>query len=107
MSLSRLLRSQRGLFAGRTQGREEQRAMKILVPALVTLSLAAGLAVPAQAHSETDGRWVYSKKKDDGYDYAKRDRRYSREYIADKRPIGSAEWWRQMDREDRGGRGRP
>jgi hypothetical protein len=25
------------------------------------------------------------------------------EFLADKRPFGSSSWWRQMDREDRGG----
>ena len=29
------------------------------------------------------------------------------EFIAEKRPFGSASWWQQMDREGRGGQSRP
>jgi hypothetical protein len=75
--------------------------MKTTVSALVALTILTGFTVSASARSL----------------YAQQDRAQSRsqayrnapnrtqEFIAEKRPFGSASWWREMDREGRGGRG--
>ena len=36
--------------------------------------------------------------------YSTQDGNGYKEHLADKLPIGSSDWWRQMDRERRGGR---
>lgn len=84
--------------------------MKIVVSALLSLSLLAGLvgaAVPANA--EPYAKVHYKKKhsrhhtmayRHDGYrDYGYRPDYY--EHIADKLPFGSSIWWEQMHREGR------
>jgi hypothetical protein len=68
--------------------------MKTSVSALVALSILTGFTGSASART-----------------YAQQDRAQahrnatSHEFLSEKRPFGSASWWRQMDREDRGGRG--
>jgi hypothetical protein len=73
---------------------------------LVVLSMAAALVVPgtAEAASKKKKRAYYPSSSGQGY-YAPRNETYQ-EFIADKRPFGSASWWQQMDREGRGGQAR-
>lgn len=89
--------------------------MKMIIGALTALSVLAGAAVPAsaeaaggqQAYQAHEVKTSYKKRKK----YKKR--YYRRSYgddfgyyprWADKLPIGTSAWWRQMDREGRGGR---
>jgi hypothetical protein len=81
--------------------------MKMLMAALTASALLAGAAAPASAETDVSaliGRYV----KTTGSDKipAVNWRRYTRqkEYIAESLPTGSGDWWRQMDREQRGGR---
>ena len=82
--------------------------MKALIAALTAASFVVGAAVPVSAETYREGYEVkqrYKKKKH-------RVRHYRRTYInesqieyrADRLPLGTGVWWRQMDREGRGGR---
>ena len=92
--------------------------MKIIIAALTAVAVLAGAAAPVSAQTYTEGYEVkqrYVKKK-----HRKRHRHvrvyggeevYYRgriqrqpQYWADKLPTGTSDWWRQMDREGRGGR---
>jgi len=68
--------------------------MKVVISSLLGLSLLAGLAGAADAAPRYKKYRYYSTQGDNGY----------QEHLADKLPIGSGAWWRQMDRERRGGR---
>lgn len=71
--------------------------MRTVICGLLGLSLLAGLAGPADAAARAKKRYYapsYQQSQGSGYT----------ERLADKLPIGSNEWWRQMDRERRGGR---
>jgi hypothetical protein len=80
--------------------------MKKIAAILVALSFAAAVAAPMAAEAA-------SKKKKRAYHPPYAGQIYSaprnetyQEFIADKRPFGSASWWQQMDREGRGGQAR-
>jgi len=68
--------------------------MKVVISGLLGLSLLAGLAGAADAAPRYKKYRYYSTQGGNGY----------QEHLADKLPIGSGAWWRQMDRERRGGR---
>ena len=68
--------------------------MKVVISGLLGLSLLAGLAGAADAAPRY--KKYRSPNTQDGNGY--------KEHLADKLPIGSSDWWRQMDRERRGGR---
>jgi hypothetical protein len=71
--------------------------MRTATCGLLGLSLLAGLAVPADAATRAKKRYhAPGYERSQGSDYMER--------LADKLPFGSNEWWRQMDRERRGGR---
>jgi hypothetical protein len=75
--------------------------MKRFVAGLLAISFAAAVAAPVAAETR-------SKKKPKPT-YSERSERRSGDYqeaIADKLPIGSSQWWAQMDREGRGGQSR-
>jgi hypothetical protein len=95
--------------------------MKAIIAALTAVSVLAGAAVPVSAQA------VYSEGYEvkQSYSKKKRKKRYRRarvhsggevyyrgsgriqqqpQYWADKLPTGTPDWWRQMDREGRGGR---
>ena len=81
--------------------------MKKTIATLLTLSLAAAIAAPMGAEART------KKKRTHVQPYAaqvyrapRSDYKYE-EFIAEKRRTGSSSWWEQMDREGRGGQGRP
>ena len=79
--------------------------MKRIVATLVALSVAAAVAAPmtAEARSKKKKR-TYQPYATQGYS-APRSEVYQ-EFLADKRPIGTTNWWQQMDREGRGGQSR-
>jgi hypothetical protein len=85
--------------------RPTEKFMRIILSALLSLSLIAGLAGVAAAPASAEK--VYTKKKHKRY-HARRYRSYDQsgyyERWADRLPIGSSIWWHQMDREQRGGR---
>jgi hypothetical protein len=66
--------------------------MKKIAATLVALSFAAAVAAPVAAEAAQS----YSAPRNETY----------QEFIAEKRPYGSASWWQQMDREGRGGQSR-
>jgi hypothetical protein len=68
--------------------------MRAVLAGLVGLSLLAGLAGAADAAPRYKKYRSYGTQDGNGY----------KEHLADKLPIGSSDWWRQMDRERRGGR---
>jgi hypothetical protein len=68
--------------------------MKVVISSLLGLSLLAGLAGAADAAPRYKKYRYYGTQDGNGY----------KEHLADKLPIGSSDWWRQMDRERRGGR---
>ena len=82
--------------------------MKMIMGALAASLLLAGAAAPASA--ETDVTEIVREYVKEPSSVETRDvklRRYipeQIEYQADKLPVGTNEWWRQMDREQRGGR---
>jgi hypothetical protein len=80
--------------------------MRKIVATLVALSIAAAVAAPMAAEART-------KKKKRVYHQPYAAERYTaprnetyQEFLADKRPIGTSNWWQQMDREGRGGQSR-
>ena len=79
--------------------------MKTIMSAVLGLTLLAGAsAVPASAETyitisaEDYARLLRAKKKQRHYVPRQI------EYDANKLPVGSDNWWKQMDREGRGGR---
>ena len=82
--------------------------MKMIMAALTASLLLAGAAAPASAETDvTEIVREYVKVPSSVESRDVRVRRYVPEQIeheADKLPVGSSEWWRQMDRERRGGR---
>jgi len=68
--------------------------MKVVISGLLGLSLLAGVASAADAAPRYKKYRYYGTQDGNGY----------KEHLADKLPIGSGDWWRQMDRERRGGR---
>jgi hypothetical protein len=93
------------VFAGNTQGE----IMKAIVWALATLSIVAALAAPASAESRTKKKHAAKQHYGAQVYPSARSRNVPeyQEFIAEKRPFGSSSWWEQMDREGRGGQGRP
>jgi hypothetical protein len=84
--------------------------MRAIVSALVAVSLVATVAVPVAAETRSKKKHTYSKQyRGPPADREARRRNGSgyQEFIAEKRPFGSASWWQQMDREGRGGQSRP
>ena len=84
--------------------------MRAIVSSLVAVSLVATAAAPVSAETRNKKKHTYSKQ----YRAPPADREVRRrngsgyqEFIAEKRPFGSASWWEQMDREGRGGQSRP
>ena len=92
--------------------------MKAIIAALTAVSFLAGAAIPASAQIYTEGYEIkqkYVKKKHKRHHrrvrvYSGGEVHYRRgivrqpQYWADKLPTGTPDWWRQMDREGRGGR---
>jgi hypothetical protein len=80
--------------------------MKKIVATLVALSVAAAVVAPmaAEARTKKKKRTYYQPYATQGYS-APRNEVYQ-EFLADKRPVGTASWWQQMDREGRGGQSR-
>jgi hypothetical protein len=83
--------------------------MKLVMSMLVASTLIGGAAVPASASDSEVMDIVREYVKVPSADAGKyvRVRKFipqQPEYIADEMEIGSKEWWRQMDRERRGGR---
>jgi hypothetical protein len=82
--------------------------MKMIMAALTASMLLAGGVAPASA--ETDVTEIVREYVKEPSSVESRDVRLRRyipeqiEYQADKLPVGSSEWWQQMDRERRGGR---
>lgn len=77
--------------------------MKRIVAGLLALSFATAVAAPvaAETRSKKKPKPTYSERterRSGGSDY--------QEALADKLPIGSSQWWAQMDRESRGGQSR-
>ena len=84
--------------------------MKTIMGALAASLLLAAAATPASADTEelieVVREYVRVPTSESTRDV--KVRRYipeQIEYQADKLPVGSSEWWQQMDRERRGGRG--
>jgi hypothetical protein len=82
--------------------------MKMIMSAVAASVLLAGLAAPANAETDvTEIVREYVKVPSSNENKGEKWRRYvpeQTEYQADKLPTGSSDWWRQMDREQRGGR---
>jgi hypothetical protein len=83
--------------------------MKTIMGALAAGLLLAGTAVPANADTEElveiVREYVRVPTSEPTRDVKiRRDIPEQIEYQADKLPVGSSEWWQQMDRERRGGR---
>ena len=83
--------------------------MKTIMGALAAGLLLAGVAAPASADTDELVEIVreYVKVPSSAATKRREDAPlHSRqiEYEADKLPVGSSEWWQQMDRERRGGR---
>ncbi len=91
-----------------------ERDVKIIMSTLAAAVLFAGFAAPANADYRIPsivGSYAnkYAAQPSGDVDrYVKTRRALPRdddeEYIADSRETGSGSWWRQMDRESRGGR---
>jgi len=64
--------------------------MKTIASGLVALSILTGYV--GSANAQQDRAQAY-----------RNERSGDNEFLADQRPYGSSSWWRQMDREDRGG----
>jgi hypothetical protein len=95
----------------RNSTRHGERQMKTIMSALALSALAAGFAAPASADyripsvaSQYVDKYVGTQSVDAGRYVKLRRFSYQGEYIADTKPVGSAGWWQQMDREQRGGR---
>jgi hypothetical protein len=85
-----------------------EKNMKTIMGALAAAMLLGVAALPAAAEPDVAGivrKYVRTPDAEPGkyVDVYKRVPRQP-EYIADKMEVGSGEWWRQMDRERRGGR---
>ena len=83
--------------------------MKMIMGALAAGLLLAGAAAPANADTDELVEVVreYVKVPSSVETRHVKLRRYipeQIEYEADKLPVGTNDWWRQMDREQRGGR---
>jgi hypothetical protein len=83
--------------------------MKTIMGALAASLLLAGAAAPANADTDELVEVVreYVRVPSSELTREVKIRRYipeQIEYQADKLPVGSSEWWQQMDRERRGGR---
>jgi uncharacterized protein YxeA len=77
--------------------------MKVIVAGLTALAVFAGASATVASAAPADGYRAYEVK----HRYVKK-KRYTttgrKQYWADTLPIGTSAWWRQMDREQRGGR---
>jgi hypothetical protein len=87
---------------------ETEIEMKMIMAALTTAGLFAGIAVPASAAPEmtiVEGEYMQAPSAA-AIKRVKMRRYVSRqiEYDANKLPVGTGIWWEQMDREGRGGR---
>ena len=87
---------------------EMETEMKTIMGALAASLLLAAAALPTGAEAQVPDivrQYVKVPDAEQGkyVDVRKRIPRQP-EYIADKMETGSGEWWRQMDRERRGGR---
>jgi hypothetical protein len=83
--------------------------MRNAIVGLAGLALVGALVVPASAESYRSPSAYKQKKKYYRYAqprYESSNRSDYHEYLADKLPIGSGEWFRQMEREGRFGGGR-
>ena len=83
--------------------------MKTIMGALAASLLLAGAAAPANADTDELVEVVreYVQVPSSELTREVKIRRYlpeQIEYQTDKLPVGSSEWWQQMDRERRGGR---
>jgi ABC-type proline/glycine betaine transport system substrate-binding protein len=82
--------------------------MKTIMGALAAGLLLAGTAAPASADTEelieVVREYVRVPTSEPTRDVIRRYLPEQIEYQADKLPVGSSEWWQQMDRERRGGR---
>jgi hypothetical protein len=82
--------------------------MKTIIGAFAACVLLAGIAAPASAETDvTEIVREYVKLPSSELPREVDVRRFlprQKEYIADKLPTGSSDWWQQMDREGRGGR---
>lgn len=74
---------------------------------LVALSVAAAVAAPMAAEAQAKKKKRTYAKPHAGQTYtAPRNVDTYQEFLADKRQIGTTDWWQQMDREGRGGQSR-
>lgn len=80
--------------------------MNKIVATLVALSVAAAVAAPAAAEARAKKKRTYAKPYAGQSYSAPRNVETYQEFLADKRPIGTTNWWEQMDREGRGGQSR-
>jgi hypothetical protein len=79
--------------------------MKMMMTAVLGLAFLAGIAAPASADTTvTISAEEYAR-------LLRREKRKQRrtiprqiEYDANTLPVGTSDWWKQMDREQRGGR---
>jgi|GEM_PF-3187808 len=78
--------------------------MRQVLSAAVALLLAAAMAAPTAAETRVKKKRAYTQPSSPEHGRARSD---YREAIADKLPYGTKDWWLQMDREGRGGQGRP
>ena len=83
--------------------------MRIIMSALLGISLVAALAMPISAQAfERQGYQKKKQKKHHRYVSPRSDESRNRsdyyEHLADKLPVGSSRWFEQMEREGRFGR---
>jgi hypothetical protein len=92
----------------RATSRPTEKFMRIIVSALLSLSLIGGLAGFAAAPAAAEKAYHAKKKKYPRYYRGYRSYGDSQplyyERWADRLPLGSSTWWQQMDSEQRGGR---
>jgi hypothetical protein len=79
--------------------------MNKIVATVVALSIAAVVAAPMAAEARSKKKRVYHQPYA-GQTYAAPRNESYKEFLAEKRPYGTTEWWHQMDREGRGGQSR-
>jgi hypothetical protein len=76
--------------------------MKVIVAGLTALAVFTGASATVATAAPADGYRAYEVK----HRYVKKKpyATWRKQYWADKMPYGTASWWQQMDREQRGGR---